>query len=155
MTEALTTHTETSTPESSDIHSVAGLVSLALTQVNHRLRAASGELGIGTLSAYAMLGRRGPMRSGDLARLEGVAAPTMTRMMDVLVQRGLVERNPDPDDGRASLLDLTEAGRVEMARVRAERARRLEALLEPLSPDQLNQLREIVGTLIESTVLES
>lgn len=137
-----------------DLSDTASLVAHALTRINHRLRAGSRELGIGTLSAFAMLDRRGPMRSGDLARLEGVAAPTMTRMMDALVQRGLVERSQDPDDGRACLLTLTDKGRDEIAAIRQERAQRLEGILAPLSAEQLRNVHDVVEAILRSSALE-
>ena len=53
---------------------------------------------------------RGPMRGGDLARVLGVSAPTLTDAAAALVAKGLLERRPDPDDRRASRLVLTETG---------------------------------------------
>lgn len=75
-------------------------------------RTGSADISPGALSALASLSRAGPSRLGDLAAREGVAAPTMTRIIGVLEDSGLVRRSPDPEDGRAVLVDATEAGRA-------------------------------------------
>ena len=74
-------------------------------------RTGSADISPGALSALASLSRGGSCRLGDLATREGVAAPTMTRIVAVLEDGGLVRRAPDPDDKRAVLVDATDAGR--------------------------------------------
>ena len=64
----------------------------------------------GALSALASLASGGPCRLGDLAVREGVAAPTMTRIVAVLEEAGLVRRTSDPLDGRAVVVGATDAG---------------------------------------------
>ena len=54
------------------------------------------------LSALSVLVFAGPKRIGELARLEQVEPPTMTRLVDGLVRDGLVAREPDPDDATGS-----------------------------------------------------
>ena len=53
------------------------------------------------LSALSVVVFGGPQSLGALAAAEGVAGPTMTRIVDGLVAAGLAERKPDPSDGRA------------------------------------------------------
>ena len=62
------------------------------------------------LSALSVVVFAGPRPLGELAAAEGVAGPTMTRIVDGLVAGGLAERRPDPRDGRAALIAATSAG---------------------------------------------
>jgi len=60
----------------------------------------------------------GGMRLGDLGRRLGIAPSTLSRNLDRLVERGLIERGSDPDDRRALRAELTAAGRRAVAQVR-------------------------------------
>jgi DNA-binding MarR family transcriptional regulator len=71
----------------------------------------------------------GQVRMSDLAGLLSLDPSTVSRMVRVLEELGLVARKPDPDDGRATLLDLTESGRAELATARAERHQLLKQAL--------------------------
>jgi DNA-binding MarR family transcriptional regulator len=62
------------------------------------------------LSALSVIVFGGPQSLGALAAAEGVAGPTMTRIVDGLVAAGLAERRPDPRDGRAVAIAPTAAG---------------------------------------------
>jgi DNA-binding MarR family transcriptional regulator len=84
------------------------------------------------LSALSVLVYGGPTPLGRLARLEGVASPTMTRIVDGLVGLGLACRAAHPDTDRVVVVAATAAG-LELMRAAAER--RLEVIVEAL--DQL------------------
>lgn len=87
--------------------------------------AADGAHGI-EWAAYALLFRLvadGPMRSSALAEAACVDPSTVSRQVAELVKAGLVERVPDPADGRASLLVATDRGREAH---RARKTRRVE-----------------------------
>src|SRR3954452_771734 len=73
-------------------------------------RTGTADVSPGALSALSPLTRGGPTRLGDLAAREAVAAPTMTRIVAVLEDAGLVARRPDPADGRAVVVGATQAG---------------------------------------------
>lgn len=90
------------------------------------------ELTPARLSALSVLVFGGPCKLGDLARIEQVAGPTMTRIVDGLAALGLAEREPDPDDGRAVRLVPTEAGTALMMRARERRVEAIAAGLESL-----------------------
>jgi DNA-binding MarR family transcriptional regulator len=60
----------------------------------------------------------GPLRLGELGRRLGIAPSTLSRNIDRLVQRGLVDRGPDPDDRRALRAQLTVSGRRAVRTVR-------------------------------------
>jgi DNA-binding MarR family transcriptional regulator len=71
---------------------------------------------------------RGAMRLSELADRMGITAPTASRAVDGLVDLGLLERRPDPDDRRAVRIDLTRPGRKRVE----ERTARAAAALEPI-----------------------
>ena len=60
---------------------------------------------------YTLSKCREPLRIGELRRHVLLSQPALSRMVDRLVERGLVARRPDPADGRAVRLALTDAGR--------------------------------------------
>lgn len=82
------------------------------------------------LSALSVIVFVGPQSLGALAAAEGVAGPTMTRIVDGLVALGLAERRPDPADARAVFVAPTEAGDSLM---RVAAARRITAIAEAIA----------------------
>ena len=115
-------------PPSSD----AERLTLVVGRLNRRLQAATGGLSHGLLSAMAVISKRGPLRLSDLAHLEGVSAPSMTRTVAELEARGYVLRRPDPEDGRAVLVEAAEAGTSAVLDARTTRAQLVSELLEGL-----------------------
>ncbi len=105
------------------------------------------DIGHGGLSAMATLLGAGPMRSGQLAEREGVAASTMSRIIDSLVGDALVERVPDPDDRRALLIRLTPTGTASVEQARATRAGALRARVAQLPADEQEALRAALPAL--------
>lgn len=96
----------------------------------------AGGLSPAKLSALLTIEAGAPIRAGDLAARENVAAPTMTRMVGALADAGLVGRSPDPSDARGSLVELAPAGAAALQAVRRERTSRLVERLARLTPDQ-------------------
>jgi DNA-binding MarR family transcriptional regulator len=84
----------------------------------------------------------GPRSLGALAAAEGVAGPTITRIVDGLVAAGLAERQPDPADGRAVLIAPTVAGEGLM---RAAAGRRISAIAEAIAGLPLADRRRLAG----------
>ncbi|SEP52031.1 MarR family winged helix-turn-helix transcriptional regulator [Amycolatopsis saalfeldensis] len=82
-------------------------------------------------SVLAELVGGGPSRMSRLARLEGVRMPSMTDVVGRLERLGMVSRRPDPDDGRAVLVEATDEGRRFYAELVAAREEQLrERLLD-------------------------
>lgn len=77
------------------------------------------------LSALSVVVFAGPRSLGELAAAEGVAGPTMTRIVDGLVAAGLVERQSDNRDRRSVKIAATPMGEMMM---RAAAARRISAI---------------------------
>ncbi|AUY54743.1 MarR family winged helix-turn-helix transcriptional regulator [Streptomyces sp. CB01881] len=75
------------------------------------------------------LARTGPCSAADLGREVGLDRTTVTRRADRLERAGLVERRPDPADGRATLLALTDDGRTVIAATRQRLATGIEHAL--------------------------
>ena len=97
---------------------------------------------------YTLSKCREPLRLGDLHRHVLLSQPALSRMVDRLVERGLVARGPDPRDGRSVRLALTEAGRARQREVGLRHglsvARRLSG---GLTADELRQLAAICAKL--------
>ena len=77
----------------------------------------------------------GPITPGQLARHENVRKPTMTRTIHALLDEGLVERTPDPLDGRVAWLKVTPAGLKLLQRARRRQTEFLAARLKKLSEE--------------------
>lgn len=84
-----------------------------------------------------------------LAEAERVSTPSMTRTVNGLVERGLVERLPHPDDGRQVVVCATAEGRELVARVMADRDTWMARHLDGLSDDDLAALRRATDILLE------
>ncbi|MCZ4096400.1 MULTISPECIES: MarR family winged helix-turn-helix transcriptional regulator [Streptomyces] len=80
----------------------------------HRMAAGRLLRGAGLYAGQELLMMRlwdaGPQRQSELIKLLDLDPSTVTRMVQRLEQSGLVTRRPDPDDGRAVLVEATEAG---------------------------------------------
>jgi DNA-binding MarR family transcriptional regulator len=85
---------------------------------------------------YNVLGRLGPMRPTELARALGMAPSTITYRMQALEARGHLVRKPDPQDGRSTLLRLSEEGVAAWARVLPQLVARLRAAEDRLAVPQ-------------------
>jgi DNA-binding MarR family transcriptional regulator len=92
-------------------------------------------LGLTAAATLATLDRGGPRRLTALAAREGVTQPAMTQLVARLQDTGLVDRVPDPTDGRVVQVRITAEGQAMVARRRAVRAERVAGLLARLSPD--------------------
>jgi DNA-binding MarR family transcriptional regulator len=91
-------------------------------------------------SVLASVTRLGAIRLSELADVEGVNPTMLSRVVAKLEDAGLCQRLPDPADGRAALIEVTEAGRAEQLRVRAERSELLAARLAALPPARAAEL---------------
>jgi DNA-binding MarR family transcriptional regulator len=74
------------------------------------VRWARRDMSLTSMGTLSTLDRAGPQRITDLARVEGVAQPSMTVLVGTLERDGLVVRRGDPSDKRVVLIELTTAG---------------------------------------------
>jgi len=118
-----------------------------------RLRRRFRELRVGDgltpsqTAALNRLGKEGPFSASELAGAEGMRPQSMATILTVLDQHGLIERNPDPDDGRRQVITLTGAGRQ---RFEGDRQARREWLARAMQERYSDAERD---TIIEALAL--
>lgn len=99
------------------------------------------------LAALAALERHQAMSPGELADHEKVQPPSMTRVIAVLEERGLLRRAPHPTDRRQVILTVTPEGRALVDRVRRRREAWLARRLRELTPRERAILRSAAPIL--------
>lgn len=97
-------------------------------------------VGPARLSALSVLVFAGPLRLTELARIEQVKPPTMTKVIAGLEAAGLVRRRNDVEDARAVRLEATARGTRLLQEGRRRRVERLASALQALAPDELDVL---------------
>jgi DNA-binding MarR family transcriptional regulator len=101
-----------------------------------------GELTLPESSALTRLDRSGPATSSALARIEQISPQSMGATLAALEGRGLVDRRPDPGDGRRALLSVSEAGRQMLSDKRNARTEQLaRALSAGFTTEELGLLK--------------
>ncbi|GAB3424790.1 MarR family winged helix-turn-helix transcriptional regulator [Flindersiella endophytica] len=105
------------------------LVRRARTRGNRAARELDARLDGSAYAALARVADGGPLRAKSLACQLGLDKSTVSRMLTTLTELGLIDRIPDPSDGRASLIRLTATGRDRVDAVRTKRRAELQALL--------------------------
>jgi DNA-binding MarR family transcriptional regulator len=135
---------------------VAVRLRMAIVRTGRRLRqeAAAETTGLTPTStaALATIDRHGPLTPSELAELERVKRPTVTRTLGCLDREGLIERTPDPADGRSSLVAVNGAGRERLRRLRGRKnaylAKRMRVLPEA-DVATLERAAEILEGILE------
>lgn len=142
----------------SQVQSELGLLVLRLARVwRRKADQALAEHGMSEATAHplrilARVGKR--VRQGELAEEIGIEGPSLVRLIDLLAAEGLVERQEDPTDRRAKILQITPLGEAKveetlkvLRRVRAE-------LYKGISADELATTFDVLRR-IEATALRS
>ena len=101
------------------------------------------------LSALSVLFFGGPRTIGELARIEGVTPPTMTRLVASMVADGLIERLQDPADRRVVRVQASATGRSLLLAGRDRRVATLAAMVKPLTTKERRRL-DAAATIMES-----
>jgi DNA-binding MarR family transcriptional regulator len=99
------------------------------------------------LSTLSTIGVKGPVRLGDLAAAERIAPSTLTRLINVLEDKGYVRRDAAPADARAYLVSVTEQGMDVLERIKQEATNLLTDMLSTMPPDQLGALADALPAL--------
>lgn len=86
--------------------------------------------------ALMLISDEQPIRIGEIAARVPCSQPTATTTVAALEEAGLVRREPDPVDGRATAVVLTEAGATTVAESGRQAAEELSKLLHRLDPDE-------------------
>jgi DNA-binding MarR family transcriptional regulator len=129
---------------------LATLLRDAITRLNRRVRQARpvGDLTIAQLSALTSLELAGALTPRELADVERVQPPTMTKIIGKLEERGLVRRTPHPTDGRQVIIAATEEGRAVHAQFERVRDEWLARRLAELTPGEREALRQAAEILL-------
>ena len=129
--------------EEPDVQDIAAALRVSIGMLLRRLRQVrpDDELTLPESSALARLDRTGPATPGALAKIEQISPQSMGATLAALEARGLVERHPDPEDGRRVVLSVTGAGLELLRNKRGARTGRLaQALSAGFTADELRQL---------------
>ena len=139
------------TPLTSSPAQVAHVLREAITRVNRRLRRTRpvGELTVAQISALLSLDGAGALTPGELAEIERVQPPTMTRIVARLDERSLIQRSPDPHDGRQVILSVSAQGRAVLAEYRRARDEWLTQRLAALTADERETLARAARILCQ------
>jgi DNA-binding MarR family transcriptional regulator len=134
-----------------DTDDLADVLRAATTRLTRRLRAEAGQSDYSDaqIAVLRRLLTEGPRSASALARAEGVRPQSMAATVTALEEAGIVDRRRDPDDRRATRVEVTEAGR---AAIEAGRERKHDwldgAIRARLTDDERTTLRA-AAVLIE------
>ncbi|HEY6496510.1 MAG TPA: MarR family transcriptional regulator [Trebonia sp.] len=126
-----------------DVSEVAGALRVAVGRIVRKLKQApdEGGLTLAESSAVSRLERGGPATSSDLARLERISPQSMGVTVAALLERGLIERSRDPQDGRRIVLSITKEGQQTVHNKRGARTEQIaSALRNGFTETELKQL---------------
>ena len=127
---------------------VAGRLRMAVNRLQRRLRQESLEgLSPAQASALGSVRRHGGPTLGELAAIEQVQPPTMTRIVASLAEAGMVTRVADANDRRSARVRITPAGERTLERMRTRKNAFLVRRLGDLSPDERRHATELVALL--------
>jgi DNA-binding MarR family transcriptional regulator len=134
---------------------IAAELRVSIGRLNRRLRE-EGKFGDFTLSQSKVLihlERNGPMTVTALAEAEGMRPQSMSGLVSVLKAEGMVEGMPDPNDGRQTVLSLTDKCRKTVAAARAAKQdwlfRAMQSKLTPAEQQKLAAAIALLDRLIE------
>ncbi len=133
---------------------VAGRLRIAVNRLHRRLRQESlGGLSPAQASALASVSRHGSPTLGELAAIEQVQPPTMTKIVASLSEAGMVTRVADPDDRRSARVRITTAGERALERIRTRKNAFLLRRLDDLTAEDQQHAAELVE-LLEHLLVE-
>ena len=125
---------------------LASALRISVARLSRRLRSERDPdnelLPVGQLSVLGTLKRHGESTVGELAAVERVQPPSMTRTVNCLEQDGYVVRRKHESDGRQVVVALSEQGKATLANDRRRRDAWLAQRLRELTPDERSVLRQ-------------
>ncbi|GAA2400101.1 MarR family transcriptional regulator [Nonomuraea africana] len=142
----------TNPPPKMDLRSDAGLASalrVSLARLTRRLRrqAAAHTLTPTQFATLAAVERHSGITPGELAELEKVQPPSMTRVIAALEERGLVARSPHPTDRRQVTVVVTDTAKALLKEERRLKEAWLTHRLKELTPEERAVLRQAAPIL--------
>ncbi len=134
----------------SDLSLLASQVRLTCQRISRRVRfEGTHEVAPHQFSVMARLADGGDSTPTQLAEIERVSTPSITRTLNCLQESGIVTRTPHPTDGRQVTVSLTEEGRAIVQRTRAQRDSWMAERLATLDADQLDIVQQAIEILAE------
>ena len=118
-------------------HEMGVLVRRIRRLIAERARMVHPDLSPVAYSMLMALNDTGPRRASDLVELFSVDKGAVSRQVQALLELGMIERSPDPDDRRAAILAITDEGLRRLDTIAASRRREVGARLEEWSEDEL------------------
>lgn len=115
----------------------------AVEKVDRRSIAGTG-LCVSDFTILEALLHKGPLPVNSIGKKVLLTSGSITTAVDRLSQRGLVERQPDPKDGRVAQVHLTAAGRAMIGPAFQEHAQRLEAIASRLTSQERDTLLNLL-----------
>jgi len=100
-----------------------------------------------SVAALATIERHGPLTPSEIAAIERVKRPTITRTLGCLEREGLIDRAPDPDDRRSALVSVNGAGRERLRRLRKRKNAYLARRMRDLSDEEVETLERAAEIL--------
>ena len=121
--------------------------------IGERARAVHPDLQSSSYLMLSWLEQHGPMRASAMAESFGIDKGAISRQVQHLMDLGLVDRAPDPEDGRATLVSASAVAEARLADIHGDRRRWLDAKLGDWSSDDLARLVDLLGRY--NTALDS
>jgi DNA-binding MarR family transcriptional regulator len=100
-----------------------------------------------SVAALATIERHGPMTPSEIAAIERVKRPTITRTLGCLEREGLIDRAADPADRRSALVSVNAAGRERLRRLRGRKNAYLARRMRELSDEEVETLERAAEIL--------
>ncbi len=140
--------TDSTATATTDIDEIAARLRLATARLARILRQQAGTgLSPSQQSVLASIDANASLTLGELAVLEQVAPPTITRIVAKLADDGLVERTVDPVDRRVARVSVTPEGHRRMDLSRHRRNAWLARRLDDMAPDDVERLAAALDVL--------
>jgi DNA-binding MarR family transcriptional regulator len=135
-------------PVVDDAEELASRLRLSINRLHRMLRQESlAGLSPAQASALGAVNRLGSPTLGELAAVEQVQPPTMTKIVATLADAGMVTRVTDASDRRSARVRITPAGKRSLERIRTLKNAFLTRRLAELSPDERAGAADLVGLL--------
>ncbi len=141
--------------ENEQLEETAARLRRSVTRLNRRLRQNSlADVSPAQASMLATIEKLIKPTLGDLAKAEQIQPPSVTRLVQSLVDASLCTRTVDEHDRRAQRVELTAQGRKELQSIRRKKTVWLSSRLEELTSGEQKKAAEL-ATLLEKILGES
>lgn len=114
-----------------------------------RQRQADDDVDPGTFWLLKTIAHRGPLRITELASVTHLDTSTVSRHVAQLERNGLVQRTPDPADGRAQLVAISEIGQEQLDQAFHRRRQILESTLDGWASDDVTEFERLLSKFVD------